>query len=64
MLHARNQSRADDARQALPQAVDVIVGDLSTLDGMLSVADQGNRLGRFSAVLHNVGVRYQEPRRV
>jgi NAD(P)-dependent dehydrogenase (short-subunit alcohol dehydrogenase family) len=37
-LHARNASRADDDRAALPGAEGVVVGDLSTLAGMRAVA--------------------------
>ena len=64
VLHARNEVRARDARTALPQAAAVVVGDLSTIAAMRSVADQANSLGRFDAVIHNVGIGYREPRRV
>ena len=64
VLHARNEARAKDARAALPQAEAVIVGDLSTLGAMIEVADEANRLGRFDAVIHNVGLGYREARRV
>jgi NAD(P)-dependent dehydrogenase (short-subunit alcohol dehydrogenase family) len=64
VLHARNEARARDARAALPQAEAVLVGDLSTLAAMRAVADQANSLGRFDAVIHNVGIGYREPRRV
>jgi NAD(P)-dependent dehydrogenase (short-subunit alcohol dehydrogenase family) len=65
VLHARNQARAEEARTALlPQAVAVLVGDLSTIAAMRSVADQANALGRFDAVIHNVGIGYREPGRV
>src|SRR5207344_3058981 len=64
VLHARNEARAKDARAALPQAEAVIVGDLSTPGAMIEVADEANRLGRFDAVIHNVGLRYREARRV
>lgn len=61
-LHARNERRAEDARRALPAAAGVVVGDVSTLAGMLAVAEQA--AGRaFDAVIHNVGV-YLEPTRV
>lgn len=60
-LHARNDQRADDARAALPGAEDVLVGDVSTLAGMRSVAEQA---GSYDAVVHNVALGYQEPRRV
>jgi NAD(P)-dependent dehydrogenase (short-subunit alcohol dehydrogenase family) len=64
VLHGRNQARADDARKALPKAQSVIVGDLSSLEGARSVADQVNRLGRFDAVIHNAAVGNRESRRI
>ena len=63
-LHARNEQRAADARRALPRAEGVLVGDVATLAAMRSVAEQANASGRFDAVIHNVAVGYQEPRRV
>jgi NAD(P)-dependent dehydrogenase (short-subunit alcohol dehydrogenase family) len=62
-LHARNDSRAGDTRAALPQADDVLVGDLSSLAGMRQVAEQANAAGRYDAVIHNAGIGYREPRR-
>ena len=64
VLHARNEVRARDARAALPQAEAVVVGDLSTIAAMRTVAAQANSVGRFDAVIHNVGIGYREPRRV
>lgn len=64
VLHARNPQRADDARKALPACESVVVGDVSTLSGIRSVAEQANRLGRCDAVIHNVGIGDREPRRV
>lgn len=64
VLHARNAARAEDARRALPAAEAVVEGDVSTLAGIRAVADGANALGRFEAVIHNVGVGYREPRRV
>jgi NAD(P)-dependent dehydrogenase (short-subunit alcohol dehydrogenase family) len=60
VLHARNAERADAARSALPAARAVVVGDVSSLAGIRSVADQVNALGRFDAVIHNVGIGRQE----
>jgi NAD(P)-dependent dehydrogenase (short-subunit alcohol dehydrogenase family) len=54
-LHARNEQRAQDARAAVPQAEAVIVGDLSSIAQMRSVAQQANALGTFDAVIHNAG---------
>jgi NAD(P)-dependent dehydrogenase (short-subunit alcohol dehydrogenase family) len=63
-LHARNDTRAGDARRVLPQAEAVVVGDLSSIAQTRRVAEQVNALGRYDAVIHNVGVGYQEPRRI
>lgn len=60
-LHARTDARADDARSAVPKAAAVVVGDVSLIAGMRSVAEQANALGRYDAVIHNVGVGYREP---
>ncbi len=63
-LHARNQRRATDARAALPDAETVIVGDLSSITQLRSIAKQANELGTFDAVIHNAGVGYRESRRI
>lgn len=63
-LHARNNQRATEAMHSVPGAEAVLVGDLSSLDQMRSVAQQVNALGTFNAVIHNVGVGYQEPKRI
>jgi NAD(P)-dependent dehydrogenase (short-subunit alcohol dehydrogenase family) len=61
-MHARNDHRAEDARQRLPSADAVVTGDLATIAGMRRVAEAANALGRFDAVIHNAGVGYREPR--
>lgn len=63
VLHARNAERANAAHRAMPQAEAIIEGDVGSIAGARSVADQANRLGRFDAVIHNVGIGYREPRR-
>jgi NAD(P)-dependent dehydrogenase (short-subunit alcohol dehydrogenase family) len=63
-LHARNDARALDARCALPQAEEVVVGDLSSIAQTREVAAQINALGKYDAVIHNAGVGYREPRRI
>jgi NAD(P)-dependent dehydrogenase (short-subunit alcohol dehydrogenase family) len=60
VLHARNQGRADDAREALPGAEAIVTGDLEWIAGAKDVAAQVNELGRFDAVIHNAAVGYQE----
>src|SRR5215470_865039 len=55
VLHGRNDNRS-------PQAQGTVTGDLSTITGARTVADQVNMLGRFDAVIHNAGVGYREGR--
>jgi NAD(P)-dependent dehydrogenase (short-subunit alcohol dehydrogenase family) len=64
VLHARTEQKGQDARAKAPGAEHVVVGDVATVAAMRSVAEQVNALGRFDAVIHNVGVGYREPRRV
>jgi NAD(P)-dependent dehydrogenase (short-subunit alcohol dehydrogenase family) len=63
VLHARSAARAEATRATVPKAEAVLVGDLSTIAAMRDVAKQANERGRFDAVIHNVGLGYQEPGR-
>ena len=62
-LHGRNETRVMEAKEEVPDANDVVIGDLSNMSGMRQVADQANALGRYDAVIHNAGVGYREARR-
>jgi NAD(P)-dependent dehydrogenase (short-subunit alcohol dehydrogenase family) len=62
VLHGRNDVRSRDALLAAAGARGAVTGDLSTIAGARSVADQVNKLGRFDAVIHNAGVGYREGR--
>jgi NAD(P)-dependent dehydrogenase (short-subunit alcohol dehydrogenase family) len=64
VLHGRSATRSTDARRQLSQALEVVTGDLSTVQGAREVAEQVNRLGRFDAVIHNAGIGYREPNRI
>jgi NAD(P)-dependent dehydrogenase (short-subunit alcohol dehydrogenase family) len=64
VLHARDERRAGDARTALFASGDVVVGDASRLHDLHRMAEELNRMGRFDAVIHNVGIGYREPRRI
>ncbi len=55
-LHARNPSRAKDARKGLPGAADVLIGDLSDLEATRKLAADANALGTFDVVIHNAAV--------
>lgn len=63
-LHARTAERAEDAMAALPAAEGVAIGDVSTIEGMRSVAGQASATGSFDAVIHNVGLGYNAPHRL
>ena len=60
VLHGRNEGRSRDAVAAAGGAKGVVSGDLSTIAGARTVADQVNKLGHFDAVIHNAGVGYRE----
>jgi NAD(P)-dependent dehydrogenase (short-subunit alcohol dehydrogenase family) len=60
VLHARNTTRADDAKRALPRAEAIVEGDLGTIAGAKEVATRVNEFGRFDAVIHNAAVGYRE----
>jgi NAD(P)-dependent dehydrogenase (short-subunit alcohol dehydrogenase family) len=64
VLHARNAKRAKDALAAVPGAETAVVGDLSSISEIRSVAEQVNRLGPFDAVVHNAAVGYREKERI
>jgi NAD(P)-dependent dehydrogenase (short-subunit alcohol dehydrogenase family) len=62
VLHGRNEGRSRDALAAAPRAQGAVTGDLSTIVGARTLADQVNKLGRFDAVIHNAGIGYREGR--
>jgi NAD(P)-dependent dehydrogenase (short-subunit alcohol dehydrogenase family) len=64
VLHARNERRGEDALAAVPGAESVVIGDLSSVTQIRSVAEQVNRLGSFNGVIHNAAIGYREPRRI
>src|SRR6202011_1001078 len=52
VLHGRDEGRSRDALAAAPGARGVVSGDLATIAGARTVADEVNKLGRFDAVIH------------
>lgn len=62
-LHARNATRATQARQSIPGAADILVGDLSSLHETKALAATANKHGAFDVVVHNAGIGYQQPLR-
>jgi len=61
VLHARNAERGDYAKEKVPGAKHVILGDLSNIDEIQNIADQTTALERFDAVIHNAGVYRASP---
>ena len=64
VLHGRNDTRASDAKKALPKAEAVVVGDLESIAATKDLAAQVNALGPFDAVIHNAAVGYREEQRL
>src|SRR5262245_38116315 len=63
VLHGRNEGRSRDALLAAVGAQGAVSGDLSTIAGVTTVANEVNKLGRFNAVIHNAGIGSRETRR-
>jgi NAD(P)-dependent dehydrogenase (short-subunit alcohol dehydrogenase family) len=62
VLHARNEARARDAMDALPDAAGALSGDLASIAETRELTRRANRSGRFDVVIHNAAVGYREPR--
>lgn len=60
VLHARNNERAKLLENQFPTAKAIFVGDLTNLEETKKMAYEGNKLGRFDAVIHNAGVLHAE----
>ena len=58
VLHARNEKRAKEAMEAVPQAETCLVADLASVEETKSMAKEANKLGRFDAIIHNAGMGY------
>ncbi len=56
VLHARNGNRKQDTLESVPNAEDVLICDLSSMEETKLLADDVNNLGSFDAVIHNAGV--------
>ncbi len=60
VCHARNEKRAKETVQKIPETEQVLVGDLSGMEETISLANHVNELGNFDVIIHNAGV-YQLP---
>jgi NAD(P)-dependent dehydrogenase (short-subunit alcohol dehydrogenase family) len=64
VVHARSSDRAAEVRNAIPDAAEVVVGDLASLEEARDLAAAAGRHGPYDAVIHNAGVGPREPRRI
>jgi len=64
VVHARDERRADDVRAVLPDAAEVVVGDVASLAGTRALAEAAGKVGPFDVVVHNVGIGGGSPRTV
>ncbi|WPG97561.1 Hypothetical protein R9X50_00033800 [Acrodontium crateriforme] len=55
-LHARNASRASEAKAAVPKAEGVLIGDLTNIADVKELAKKANDSGPWDAVVHNAGL--------
>ncbi|KFH45281.1 putative oxidoreductase-like protein [Hapsidospora chrysogenum ATCC 11550] len=57
-LHARNADRAASAREAVPKANGVLIGDLTSIAEIKKLAQDAKAAGPFDAIVHNAGIGY------
>ena len=56
IVHARSTHRLSAVNDLIDAGASAVVGDLADLDQTRAVADQVNRLGPVTAVIHNAGI--------
>lgn len=56
VLHARNEQRAQDTWESLPDASEVLTGDLARMEETKQLAADVNAMGHFDSVIHNAGI--------
>jgi NAD(P)-dependent dehydrogenase (short-subunit alcohol dehydrogenase family) len=62
VVHGRDEHRAEQARDAVPGALDAVAGDLASVAQTRALAEQISRLGPFHAVVHNAAVGFRDAR--
>lgn len=58
VLHARNEKRAADILNSVPEIEAIVTADLISIEQTKQLASKVNALGRFDAIIHNAGVYY------
>ena len=56
VVHARNEARAQDILQELPEVKGVVIGDLANLEQTKQLANEINNYGVFDTIIHNAGI--------
>lgn len=56
ILHARTEKSAAESKRDLKRDVPFVIGDVSSLVGIKSVAEQMKKIGKVDSIIHNVGV--------
>lgn len=56
MLHARNETRAQQAMKQAKGAAGVLIADLANMEQTKQLAHEVNAMANFDAVIHNAGV--------
>ena len=55
-LHARNKEKAIYLKNKLPQAKNVLIGDLGKRSEVIRLSKEINKLGQLNTIIHNAGV--------
>jgi NAD(P)-dependent dehydrogenase (short-subunit alcohol dehydrogenase family) len=58
VLHARSETRAQEALSKTLGAENIVTGDLSSIEETKALALKVNKLGAFDAIIHNAAVYY------
>lgn len=64
VLHARNQTRANEALLKTSGAEAVVTSDLSNMEEIKTLVPQVNTLGTFDSIIHNAGVYAANPKEI
>ncbi|RIX28657.1 SDR family NAD(P)-dependent oxidoreductase [Amnibacterium setariae] len=63
VLHARNETRAQELRRHIPVSTKVLIADLGHQAEVTALAAEANALDPFDAVIHNAGLGYRQHER-
>src|SRR6185369_12493207 len=64
VLHARNETRGQQAMDQVRGAEGVVTANLANMDNTKELASKVNALGTFDAIIHNAGVYQDSPQQI